>query len=128
MRRLHLPVLALAAALSLAGCLSPTLPLPPPDQPTIITAGATPGTWDVRGNCTVGARVTVFNEKTGRGVVVEDRGGSGSYQVTLEGAECDLAWVEEEVDQELSAPTGFVLAAHKPGDPSENPACHVSSQ
>jgi hypothetical protein len=127
-RRLSLPVLVLAVASSLAGCLSPTLPLPPPEQPSIITAGVAAGTWDVRGDCTPGARVTVFNEKTGRGVVVEDRSGVGRYQVTLEGAECDLAWVEEEVDQELSAPTGFVLAKHLPGDPTDNPACHVSSQ
>jgi hypothetical protein len=100
------------------------LPLPPPDAPSTITAGVTAGTWEVFGDCDPGARVTVLNEKTGRGVVVEDRALSGSYHVTLEGAECDLAWVTEELNQEESAPTSFVLAPHQPSDPVDNPVCH----
>lgn len=129
-RRLVLPILALASALALMApaCLSPTLPLPPPDQPSTITAGATPGTWEVFGSCREGALVTVMNEKTGQGVVVEDRARSGSYHVTIEGAECDVASVRETVlddeGAETTASTGFVLAARKPGDPTDNPACH----
>ncbi|MFT3770802.1 MAG: hypothetical protein QM820_35715 [Minicystis sp.] len=89
-RRLLFPVFVLAAALALptASCLSPTLPLPPPEQPSTITAGVD-GTWDVFGACHPGAMVTVFNEKTGLGVVFEDRALSGSYHVTIAGAECD---------------------------------------
>lgn len=125
-RRLLLPVLALASALALLApaCLSPTLPLPPPEQPSTITAGATPGTWEVFGSCHEGALVTVFNERTSRGVVVDDRELTGRYHVTIEGTECDLAWVREEVGPNQSASTTFVLAARKPGDPTENPACH----
>mgnify|MGYP001553928136 CR=1 FL=1 len=120
-RRLLLPLLGLALAVS--SCLSPTLPLPPPDEPSAINAGATAGTWEVFGSCQAGALVTVFNEKTGHGVVVEDRAQSGSYHVTIEGAQCDLAWVTEQIGGDASAPTSFVLAARKPGDPRENPAC-----
>jgi len=125
-RRLLLPVLALTSALALvaSSCLSPTLPLPPPEQPSTITAGAAPGTWEVFGSCTQGALVTVFNEQTGRGAVFEDRSLVGSYHVTIEGAECDLAWVREEVTVGASAPTSFVLATRKLGDPTDNPACH----
>jgi hypothetical protein len=125
-RRLLLPVLALASSLALlaSSCLSPTLPLPPPEQPDTINAGTTPGTWDVFGQCTPGALVTVFNEKTGKGVVVEDRSATGHYVVTLEGTQCDVAYVKEEISGDESAPTSFVLAPHKPGDPSDNPLCH----
>ncbi|APR78452.1 Hypothetical protein A7982_03799 [Minicystis rosea] len=123
-RRSLFPVLALAAALSLSSCLSPTLPLPPPEQPTTINAGTTPGTWEVFGNCNAGALVTVFNERTGEGVVVEDRALTGVYHVTIEGTECDLAWVKEDVESGETMRTSFVLAARKPGDPTDNPACH----
>ena len=124
-RRLLLPVLALLASLTLvaSGCLSPTLPLPPPDVPSTITAGAA-GTWDVFGACTPGARVTVFNERTGAGVVIEDRAGSGRYHVMIAGAQCDVAWVIEEVDSDRSAPTTFVLAPRGPGEPADSPLCH----
>ena len=125
-RRSFFAVLVLAAAVSLASssCLSPTLPLPPPEQPTTITAGATPGTWEVFGNCNPGALVTVFNEKAGHGVVVEDRTLSGVYHVTIEATECDLAWVKEELGNDETTRTSFVLAARKSGDPTDNPACH----
>lgn len=124
MRRL--PVLALISAFALVvpSCLSPTLPLPPPETPSTIHAGTTPGTWDVFGQCDPGAIITVFNDKTGRGVVVEDRDMTGSYHVLLEGTQCDAAWVKESLGAEESAPTSFVLATHDPGDPTDNPACH----
>lgn len=125
-RRLLLRLLALpaAVALTLSSCLSPTIPLPPPELPDTIRIGAAQGSWDVFGQCTRGALVTVFNERTGVGVIVEDRDRTGSYHVVIEGTQCDLAHVEEEVDGERSAPTTFVLAPHLPGDPSDNPLCH----
>jgi hypothetical protein len=121
-RRLLLSVLASVALAP--GCLSPTLPLPPPEQPSTITAGRDPNTWDVFGSCTPGARVIVMNDKTGKGAVVDDIARSGSYHVTLVGAECDVASVREETEEGESAPTYFVLAPRKPGDPTDNPACH----
>jgi hypothetical protein len=124
--RLPLPVLLVVTAITLAtsSCLSPTLPLPPPEQPDSIQVGATPGTWRVSGTCDAGAIVTVINEKTGLGVVVEDRTNSGSYSVTLEGAQCDTATVRELFMGQESGPTGFTLAARSPGDPTDNPICH----
>ena len=123
-RRL-LTVLALAALSTLAAssCLSPTLPLPPPEVPSSITAGADPGTWDVSGDCDYGALVTVFNETTGRGVVVEDRARVGVYRVTLEGAKCDAAWVRQEVGGEESTSQTFVLAPYDASAPPGAPAC-----
>lgn len=124
-RRLPLPILALAAVVSLAAsCLSPTIPLPPPEVPDVIKVGAVEGTWEVFGTCTKGAIVTVFNEKTGMGVIFEDRAQSGSYHVTIAGEQCDLAHVEEELGNDHSTSTNFVLAPHKPGDPTDNPLCH----
>ena len=60
----RLLALALWAA-GLAACLSPTLPLPPPEEPTSISASAVEGYWDVRGQCTPGAVVLVKNVATG---------------------------------------------------------------
>lgn len=124
--RLPLPVLVVVTAITLAtsSCLSPTLPLPPPEQPDNIQPGTTAGTWQVSGICHAGAIITVFNEKTGRGVVVEDRTQSGTYTVILGGAKCDAAWVRELFMQQDSAPAVFTLAARKPGDPTDNPICH----
>lgn len=113
----------LLACASSSSCLSPTLPLPPPDVPSDITAAA-PGVWEVSGTCTTGAIVTVFNEQTGRGVVIEDRARIGRYTVDIEGAECDLAWVKEDIGDETSATASFVLAAKVNGDPSDPPQCH----
>jgi hypothetical protein len=123
MRR-RLLLFVLASAVVAPACLSPTLPLPPPEQPSTITMGRDPNTWEVFGSCTPGARVLVINEKTGKGAVVDDLTESGSYHVTIQGAECDLAEVIEQTDEEVSAPTSFVLAPRMPGDPTDNPACH----
>jgi hypothetical protein len=124
--RLPLPVLLVVTAITLAtsSCLSPTLPLPPPEQPDSIRAGTTPGTWQVSGSCDLGATVTVVNEVTGIGVVVEDRSDSGSYSVTLVGTQCDTATVRELFMGQESGPTGFTLAQRLPGDPTDNPLCH----
>lgn len=125
-RRPLLRVLASLALVALAApsCLSPTLPLPPPEMPDAIRIGASANTWEVFGHCTRGAIVTVFNENAGVGAVFEDRDETGAYHVILEGAQCDVAHVEEEVGQERSASTTFVLAPREPGDPTESPLCH----
>ena len=125
--RLPHPVLVVITAITLAtsSCLSPTLPLPPPEQPDNIQPGAPAGTWRVSGRCNAGATVLVINEKTGLGVIVEDRTQSGNYTVTLAGAQCDLASVRESFSDGLEAgPTTFTLAARMPGDPTDNPLCH----
>jgi hypothetical protein len=123
-RRALLAVAALAAfATMVASCLSPTLPLPPPDQPESISL-ATNGFWQVSGNCVAGSIVTVFNTKTGILAGVEDLGQTGTYHITIPGTECDLAWVEQEtVEGVASAPTEFVLEAFANGQPVDPTAC-----
>jgi hypothetical protein len=125
--RLPLPVLVVVTAVTLAtsSCLSPTLPLPPPEQPDSIRAGTEPGTWVVSGTCTAGATVLVINEVTGQGVITEDRTQSGNYSVILAGKQCDEASVRESFpDGQEAGPTTFTLAKQQPGDPIDNPLCH----
>lgn len=109
-RRALLRVLVAAGALALAAgaCLSPTLPIPPPDAPDTIHQTSA-GVWQVAGDCTPGARVTVMNVRTGRGAVVEDVTRVGRYVVDLEAEACDPAWVEQVVDEQSSGQTGFVV-------------------
>ena len=115
-------VLSLLSLVAVASCLSPTIPLPPPDAPSIITAGTTPGTWEVYGTCEPGATVTVVDEATNLGVVVINS--AGSYHVTLAGTKCDWAWVTQAIEGgEPSAPTYFQLAVTGLGTPDNNPAC-----
>lgn len=109
-RRTLLRVLTLvgAAALLGGGCLSPTLPIPPPDPPDSMHATAA-GLWQIAGDCSPGALVTVLNERTGRGAVVEDKAQTGRYVLEIAAEMCDPAWVMQEVDQERSGQTGFVI-------------------
>lgn len=107
LRALGLLVTALTALL-FSACLSPTLPLPPPDVNSMHPAAA-PGYWTVSGSCLTGAIVTVFNERTGKGAVVEDRENTGFFSVAIEADPCDFAWVKQEEGQETSARTTFTI-------------------
>jgi hypothetical protein len=117
-------ILALLAIFA-PGCLSPTLPLPPPVEPDSIHPSQTaPGYWTISGECDPGALITVFNEKTGKGAVVEDRERTGRYSVLLQADLCDLAWVKQEAGEETSARTTFVIeerSINGPGDPGACP-------
>ncbi len=118
--RLALGLFAVGAGL-LAGCLSPTLPLPPPDEPDSIRMGVCDGSvcsWEIAGSCDPGSRVTVIDEATGIGAVFEDRKNSGRYIVTLLARQCDLASVTVERDGETSSPTKFVIDPVLGGMPS----------
>jgi hypothetical protein len=103
MKRLLLPILALLAA-----CLSPTLPLPPPEEPDTIGLSAD-GVWEVRGLCTPGAVVLVQNLATGLIWGVEDKDGDGHYFVRVEGELCDPADVSELFGTTTSDGTFFLL-------------------
>lgn len=109
----------LFSALCFAACLSPTLPLPPPEVPDTISAPSGASTeWTMSGTCTRGAIVTVFNEQTGQGVVLEDRDQLGRYTVTLKASQCDLAWVKQDVGNETSIRETFVIEPRTPSSPS----------
>ena len=116
-RRLLFPLLALLGALVSSSCLSPTLPLPPPEQPDSIKQNAD-GTFAIAGQCQPGALVTVFDNNKGLGRVVEDRSGSGRYAIDIIADKCDVAWVTQEFQNETSSETLFVVQEHKAGDPT----------
>jgi hypothetical protein len=118
--------LRLAAALGVsllagAACLSPTLPLPPPEEPgTIRPSSDHDGFWVISGDCYAGALVTVFNDRTRKGAVVEDTDQDGRYSVEIEADLCDLILLSQEVvtednGLETSGQTGFVMEERESG-------------
>ncbi len=96
MRRPLVLFAALAVFATTASCLSPTLPLPPPDVPDAIEQDPT-GLWQISGTCIKGSYVTVFDTVSHRGIVVEDVNQSGAYHVALPGKACDFVWVMQQV-------------------------------
>jgi len=116
LRRAALRLTALAVSLlAAAACLSPTLPLPPPEDPDTIQPSAEhSGYWRVSGECYTGAMVTLFNDRTRKGVVVEDTDRNGRFSVEIEADVCDLVMISQEVvtDEnglETSSTSSFVI-------------------
>lgn len=124
MRRRHLLTFALAAASALLGasCLSPTLPLPPPDVESIQQAGSKQ--WTIAGTCLPGAVVSIFNDTQNQGVLVEDTAQMGKFVVTLDADECDVGWVSQVLGTEASAQASFVVEARSRNDTGASSACH----
>lgn len=122
-RRSNTRWFAAVSFLVLAGCVSPTLPLPPPDAPSGLSVQTATGEWTVTGTCLQGALVTVFNEETGEGAVVEDRDQDGFYQVRIKAQRCDAGWVQQVLGQDMSAPTTFVIMETVNGLPVDPTAC-----
>jgi hypothetical protein len=93
------PVLA---GLALPGCLSPTIPLPPPSRPTVSPPDGS-GVTTVSGRVPSEATAYVENLATGRiaGQVTEE---SGRYAVSLPASADDvlLVWYEEGGVESLS--------------------------
>jgi hypothetical protein len=120
--RALLHALAVAVlAVAPTACLSPTLPLPPPEISTILPATGA-GQWEISGDCTAGTTVTVLDTKTGVGSVYEDLPRTGFFSVVIEGTQCDLIEVwEEDEDQDLSSASSYPLQAMSDGEPV-NPA------
>lgn len=110
-------LIAVASALSAASCLSPTLPLPPPDVDTS-TEAADGQHWIIVGTCTPGALVTLLNDETGLGAVYEDRLQSGHFTIEIEAQRCDKAWVTQQFGTDGSSRYEFVIdtiSIDKPG-------------
>jgi hypothetical protein len=125
MRRLllRLGLTALLGALATTSCLSPTLPLPPPDVETV-TESTEPGVWQVTGTCKPGALVTVLNNETGEGAVFEDRTQSGTWSVLLNAEQCDTAWVSQDFGSDSSARNNFVIDTISANQPNGTGACN----
>jgi hypothetical protein len=121
MRRRFLLQLVLAAVLPWAGasCLSPTIPLPPPETESIIEAEA--GLWSISGTCEDGALVTVFNKTQGEGVVIEDRDRNGKFIVKLKANLCDEGWAYQVVGNEISLVQEFEI---EPTSTDGSSSCH----
>jgi hypothetical protein len=124
MRRRFLLQLVLAVALPWIGtsCLSPTIPLPPPETESI--TASEDGFWTIAGTCQYGAVVTVFNETQAQGVVVEDRDRNGKFVVKLKANLCDVGWASQVVGTESSERDDFVIEPGSPNDTSKSTLCH----
>ena len=123
LRRALFPVTALAAVATMAAsCLSPTLPLPPPDAPQSVTQ-TSGGVWVVTGECIPGAIVSVLNTKTGVGLIVQDLENTGNFAVEISGSPCDAISVWQEDGDELSSAVAFQLQAYAEGEPTSVSTC-----
>lgn len=120
--RLGLAALVALATVAPSGCLSPTLPLPPPEEPSSIRS-VEDGVWGISGTCAAGAEVVVLDEVTGQGEVFIDLDRTGHYYVELHASQCDLASVVQESGGAQSGKTTFVVHAHEEGAPGDN-ACN----
>src|SRR5262245_32921743 len=113
-----------AIGLAVAACVSPTLPLPPPEQPdTVQPTADDPDVWVVSGSASPGALITIFDETQGKGVVVEDTQRTGRYSVEIRAKRCDLAWVAQVEGEDASNRTPFVIQERSGGSPSDPAAC-----
>jgi hypothetical protein len=100
--------------LALSGCLSPTIPLPPPEEPTI-TSGVEPNTVQLAGrNATPGAFIVVFNDNVG--VPLSERvsgaqiDANGNWSCTMRyGTLGEPATLYQEIGEERSNPRQFVV-------------------
>lgn len=119
---LGLGLTAVVSALSATSCLSPTLPLPPPDVEAV-SQSTEPDRWLISGTCAPGALVIVFNDDTAQGVAYEDRDQSGHFLVEIEAELCDSAWVSQERGNDTSARNFFVIDAFSINDPNGSGAC-----
>jgi len=104
-----------------SACLSPTLPLPPPEAPDSVSESSVgDGVWDVRGVCTPGARVLVKNTETGVIAGRDDDDYDGHYLIPIQADLCDFAVVYELVDDNASDGTGFTIQPTVNGLPDDS--------
>jgi hypothetical protein len=108
--------------LLLGACLSPTLPLPPPEEPGSISDLGN-GEWAITGRCIEGAQVIGYNDATGRGSVFIDRNTDGIYTLAIEGEACDVVVIQQVIDDEASAETRVVLQPTENGEVVDPPLC-----
>ncbi|HET7545054.1 MAG TPA: hypothetical protein VFK05_34545 [Polyangiaceae bacterium] len=76
----------LGTALLVAGCLSPTLPLPPPDAPTMASTD-TAGLVRLTGSVEPGSEVFALNRSTN--LIAGQYTESGAYDFTIQAQERD---------------------------------------
>lgn len=119
--RFGLAAVALALGVGSA-CLSPTLPLPPPEEPDTIFQGDN-GEWTIIGTCVDGAEVVAINERTGRGEVFLDLAEDGVYAVHIVGQECDVVSITQSLGTEPENRTRTLLRNVQDGIEENPDAC-----
>lgn len=119
---LGLGITVAASALLATSCLSPTLPLPPPDEATGMQS-SDPTRWVITGHCAPGALVTVLNDETGQGAVYEDRSLSGHFLVVIEGEQCDSVWASQQRGNDVSSRRYFLLDTFDENNPDGSGQC-----
>jgi hypothetical protein len=109
MRRFLVASCAVVGLVGVSACLSPTLPLPPPETPDAVGASVDAGVWEVRGSCTPGATVLIRNVNTGVISGTEDKNNDGRYFIRVDAEACDGAEVFEIVDTTTSDASFFLI-------------------
>lgn len=100
-------VCVLAAGLVI-GCLSPTLPLPPPNEPTV--TGPNEQGWALlSGSAPRGSWVTAYNRAAGLGYIQSVR--EGRYELEIRAKVGDEIALWYEIDGEQSLPVEFTIRA-----------------
>ncbi len=97
----------LALGLTVAGCASPTLPLPPPESPTV---GAIDGDGfvELKGSAQPDAVVYAFNQRSEEGVIGKSSS-YGTYVLRLKAQVGDEITLWQEVGSERSVPALVVV-------------------
>lgn len=90
----------LLAALCVSGCLSPTLPLPPPSRPDTIEGPDQQGLVHVEGTVPGYAEAFLKNDRTGVGVF-QQTGRDGRYSLSIAAQPGDYLqlWYEQNGDE-----------------------------
>jgi hypothetical protein len=114
-------VTASMAIFATSSCLSPTIPMPPPDINSIAPSAG--GLWVVTGTCDPGAFVTVYNTTQAQGVVIQDVSGAGTFLVKLPAERCDLGRIWQTQLEDTSSAQDFTFKEHLPTDTGIGGTC-----
>jgi hypothetical protein len=112
--RRTLLLLAAACVLTSSGCLSPTIPLPPPDEPTITASNEPNKVWLAGAGATPGAFIVVFNDNPGVPLAERVSGAQidakGNWSCLMRyGMLGETASLQQEVKEERSNPRSFIV-------------------
>lgn len=83
-------LLCVFSALAVFGCLSPTLPLPPPGEPTVTRIDE--GLVRLEGTAPNGALMTAYNRDLGEGRIQDVREGHYDLEVPAEEGHTLILW------------------------------------
>ena len=95
-------VAVVALGIGVAGCQSPTLPLPPPGQPEVGQVQSD-GTVTIHGDAMRDAMVFGYNDRTGQGVI-DTATPSGDYTLVMKAQIGDDIEIWQQVGSEISSP------------------------